>query len=190
GCGLVEYSSPREARAAVKELTGTEMSGRPIFVREDREAGHSVKVRGGGPASGGRSYAEGHRTAGGAGSSVYVGNLAYSVTWQMLKDHMMATGEVVYCDIMAAPGTTMGSAGWGLVQYATPSGARRAIRQLTDTVLNGRPIFVREDREGELSEGGKGLGCGGKGGRGSVGGAEDPAERRVFVGNLAFRVTW
>lgn len=37
GCGLVEYSSPREARTAIHELTNSELEGRLIFVREDRE---------------------------------------------------------------------------------------------------------------------------------------------------------
>lgn len=37
GCGLVEYSTPREARNAIHELTNSELEGRLIFVREDRE---------------------------------------------------------------------------------------------------------------------------------------------------------
>lgn len=37
GCGIVEYSSAREARRAISEMTDTELNGRPIFCREDRE---------------------------------------------------------------------------------------------------------------------------------------------------------
>ena len=37
GCGLVEYSAPEEAQRAIQELNDTELMGRMIFVREDRE---------------------------------------------------------------------------------------------------------------------------------------------------------
>jgi len=38
GCGLVEYQSPDEAQRAIQELNDTELMGRMVFVREDREA--------------------------------------------------------------------------------------------------------------------------------------------------------
>lgn len=37
GCGLVEYSTEEEAALAISELNNTELEGRLIFVREDRE---------------------------------------------------------------------------------------------------------------------------------------------------------
>ena len=37
GCGLVEYASQEEAAKAIAELNSTELEGRLIFVREDRE---------------------------------------------------------------------------------------------------------------------------------------------------------
>ena len=39
GCALVEYQSAAEAQRAIEELTDTEIMGRKIFVREDRETG-------------------------------------------------------------------------------------------------------------------------------------------------------
>ncbi len=39
GCGLVEYQTPEEAQRAIQELNDTELMGRMIFVREDREGG-------------------------------------------------------------------------------------------------------------------------------------------------------
>merc|ERR1719399_16494 len=38
GCGIVEYSTEQEAQKAVAELNDTQLGGRLIFVREDREA--------------------------------------------------------------------------------------------------------------------------------------------------------
>lgn len=37
GCGLVEYQFPHEAQRAIQDLHNSELMGRLIFVREDRE---------------------------------------------------------------------------------------------------------------------------------------------------------
>ena len=39
GCGLVEFKKPAEAQRAIQELNDSELMGRVIFVREDREPG-------------------------------------------------------------------------------------------------------------------------------------------------------
>lgn len=38
GCGIVEYRTTAEAQQAINTLLDTELKGRLIFVREDREA--------------------------------------------------------------------------------------------------------------------------------------------------------
>ena len=70
GCGIVEFSTPEEAQEAIKTLTDTEIKGRMIFVREDRETTSNA---------GGFGGARG-------GCNVYVGNLSYETSWQDLKD--------------------------------------------------------------------------------------------------------
>jgi RNA recognition motif-containing protein len=60
------------------------LKGRMIFVREDRETSSG----GGG---GGAGQQSGFR---GTGTSVYVGNLDYDISWQDLKDHMRGAGNV------------------------------------------------------------------------------------------------
>jgi RNA recognition motif-containing protein len=84
GCGIVEYSTPEEAKEACTTLSDTELKGRMIFVREDRETSSG----GGG---GGAGQQSGFR---GTGTSVYVGNLDYDISWQDLKDHMRGAGNV------------------------------------------------------------------------------------------------
>lgn len=75
---------------------------------------------------------------------VYVGNLAYGVRWQDLKDHMSQVGDVAYADVFS---DSVGrSKGCGTVQFTCPEDAIAA-RKLTNTLLYDRPIFVREDRE-------------------------------------------
>jgi RNA recognition motif-containing protein len=39
GCGIVEFTTPEGAQDAISKLTDTELKGRKIFVREDREDG-------------------------------------------------------------------------------------------------------------------------------------------------------
>ena len=108
--------------------------------------------RGGRGGRGGRGRGRGGRGrgrgGGGGGSSskrVYVGNLSWEVEWQDLKDHMRDAGEVVHADVLKYQDGR--SSGGGIVEYATVAAAKKAIRELTDTELDGRPIFVREDRE-------------------------------------------
>jgi len=136
GGGLVRYSTAGAAKKAIEDLTDTELDGRQIFVREDREAGS--KKQGG--------YKQSYQSNGGSGTTVFVGNLSWNVDWKELKDHMRAAGEVVHADVlMKRDGRSSGA---GLVQYATAAQAKKAIKQLTDSELDGRLIFVREDREG------------------------------------------
>eukprot|EP00316_Scyphosphaera_apsteinii_P024380 CAMPEP_0119344092 /NCGR_PEP_ID=MMETSP1333-20130426/106791_1 /TAXON_ID=418940 /ORGANISM="Scyphosphaera apsteinii, Strain RCC1455" /LENGTH=325 /DNA_ID=CAMNT_0007356515 /DNA_START=34 /DNA_END=1012 /DNA_ORIENTATION=+ len=101
----------------------------------------------------GRSSARGNAYSfkGEKGCCVYVGNLAYSVSWQDLKDHFKAAGDVVHADVMSEPGTGR-SKGCGLVVFSNARDAQKAITMLHDTDLLGRPIFVREDREAAATE--------------------------------------
>lgn len=79
------------------------------------------------------------------------------------------------------------SQGCGIVEYEDIRGANRAIRELNNTTLGGRPIFVREDREQQNPRqrrgGGQANGGGGRGG-------ENYAGRQLYVGNLSFETTW
>ncbi len=43
GCGIVEFAAAEQAAAAIERLHNTQLNGRPIFVREDRESGAGKK---------------------------------------------------------------------------------------------------------------------------------------------------
>lgn len=180
GCGIVEFATADAARRAVVTLNDTELMGRQIFVREDREDG----PRGGGGTSGGHG---GNSGSGGGGSDAqsrrcYVGNLSWDVAWQDLKDHMRSEGDVVFAEVMSEHDGR--SKGCGIVEYATAEEAQNAITNLTDTELKGRMIFVREDRETAGGGGGSG------GGGGGTGGNTSRQSSSVYVGNLAFETSW
>mmetsp|Transcript_17379 Transcript_17379/g.32961 ORF Transcript_17379/g.32961 Transcript_17379/m.32961 type:complete len:494 (+) Transcript_17379:96-1577(+) len=183
GCGIVEYSTPEEAKKACETLNDTELQGRMIFVREDRETASS-----GGVGAGGRPQQRGGYRG---GTSVYVGNLAYETSWQDLKDHMRQAGNVDQANIMKQDDGR--SKGCGIVVYQNPRDAARAIRELQNSELHGRPIFVREDREqGGAKRGGGGFqrASGGGAAADSSAGGVAKSGCQLFVGNLSFDTTW
>jgi len=186
GCGVVEFKSEEEAKEAIETLNDTELKGRMIFVREDREIGGG----GGGGGRGGGFHGHGGGRGGG-GTSVYVGNLAYETSWQDLKDHMRQAGNVDQANILQQDDGR--SKGCGTVVYQHPRDVARAIRELQNSVLHGRPIFVREDREQGGGRGGGGRG--GRrnnnfGGRGGGGGGDFEAGCQLFVNNLSYDTSW
>lgn len=79
------------------------------------------------------------------GNRIYVGNLDFSVSWQDLKDQMRAAGEVVHAKILQNPDGS--SKGCGIVEFSTPQDAERAIAELNGLDINGREVFIREDRD-------------------------------------------
>jgi RNA recognition motif-containing protein len=115
---------------------------------------------------------------------VYVGNLSWRVNWQSLKDFMKSHDlDATRVDVMTAPDGR--SKGCAIVEFATADDARKAVLTLNDSELEGRQIFVREDREDRL---------GGHGGSFSSSRAfssdHNAKSRRVYVGNLAWDVEW
>lgn len=76
---------------------------------------------------------------------VYITNLSWDVDWRMLKDKLKTIGPVVRCDV--AMETSGRSRGFGIGEYEHVEDAERAIAELNNTDLAGRPIYIREDRE-------------------------------------------
>ena len=184
---------------AIDTLNETELMGRAIYVREDREEGALMRLPGAARIAG---------RAVGSGVSLFVGNLAYEVwaqfgaillnaaqlshaahpssqvTWQALKDHFKTAGDVLKADVMMDDATGR-SKGCGIVKMASAQDAENAKAQLNDSELFGRSIFVREDREPGLHD--QLIYSTGPGGKGGAGGG---AGCKLFVGNLSYDTTW
>ncbi|KAF5392555.1 hypothetical protein D9757_002170 [Collybiopsis confluens] len=78
---------------------------------------------------------------------VYVGNLSYDVRYRDLMEFMRGAGEVLFAEVLVTP---MGvSKGCGIVEFTSQEEAQRAIRELSEMTLLGRPVYIREDRENE-----------------------------------------
>lgn len=147
GCGIVEFDTPESAAAAMRYLNDTELDGRLIFVREDREDRDlkqgAANVRKTTLRQGGQR----RHTKKEVGRRVFVNNLEFSTTWQDLKDHFRQVGPVQYADIMRDPNNNQRSKGCGIVEFQSADDALNAISQLSNSTLRGRHIMVREDRE-------------------------------------------
>jgi len=91
----------------------------------------------------------GAKPTGGCGKRLYVGNLAFTVSWQDLKDHFKAVGAVRDATVATDGniGTRPKSRGFGFVEYFKEEDHERALQMMTDTEIGGRKIWVREDRD-------------------------------------------
>lgn len=170
GMATVEFGSREEVDSAISKLHGVQLLGREIFVRQDnpppeekrrdRERGDRGDRERGDRERGDRGRGDrgdrgerGRRergTSGDApkpGTEVFVGNLAFSVTWQMLKDLMRSVGDVVRADVML---TKFGKLrGFGTVVFSTPEEAAAAVSKFQGYNFEGRSIDIRPGREQE-----------------------------------------
>ncbi|PLW13887.1 hypothetical protein PCANC_14372 [Puccinia coronata f. sp. avenae] len=219
--------SPRRMRRSQSRSRSPRRSSRsPARYRYDRDRNDpnskyaNSNDRFGGYSSRGRGYADdsGRRAMGREMAAleaskrsvkenrVYVGNLAFSVKWSDLKDFMREVGNVVFAEVMVLQNGM--SKGCGVVEFSTRAEAERAVKELNDTSLFGRQVFVREDREeearyGSLAVSGNGSrgplpsGFSGRGnvGRGFSGGRSSFSEggqscKQLSVSGLPFTVGW
>ena len=102
---------------------------------------------------------------------LYVGNLAYSVTNEDLKDLFSQSGTVESVAVISDKFSGQ-SKGFGFVEMADAGEADAAIKSLDGTEFKGRNIKVNEakPREGGGGGGPRGGGGGGRGGERSGGG--------------------
>lgn len=180
GCGIVEFTNEDDVADAVEQLNESELCGRKIFVKADSERTSS----GGLTASG--SNGSKTRTvvlnpgADNGNSRVYIGNLDWSVDWTVLKTYLKQYGgSLVRVDV---PTNDEGrSRGYGIAEYSNPEDAAEIIRLVNDSMLNGRKMHVREDRESKET----GVSTGGGSSY-----STNPVETKVFIGNVPYETTW
>jgi RNA recognition motif-containing protein len=123
------------------------------------------------------------------GRRLFVGNLSYRTSWQNLKDHFRPVGNVLYADVLM---DSYGSKGCGIVEFESVEEAERAVHELNDSMLDGRKIFIREDREEFQRSSGRGHDRGHDRGydRGHDRGYDRPKGNQIFVGNIPFNTSW
>ena len=111
------------------------------------------------------------------GKKLYVGNLPFSATDQILSDTFAQCGTVESARIITDRDTGR-SKGFGFVEMSSEAEAQDAINKFNGADYDGRPMTVneakpmapRENRGGGGGFGGGGPGGGSRGGRGGFGG--------------------
>lgn len=163
GWGIVEFETPDEAVAAVSSLNGSELGGRKIMVREDREDrdvkqfnkenGHKPSSRGG---FGGRGRGRGRGAppavegaeepaAESSGLQIVVQGIPWKYTWKDLKA-LFEEFPVDRADVVK--GSDGRSRGYGTVRFTEPEYATQAIEKYHGTQLEGRTLTVFLDKYG------------------------------------------
>ncbi|WP_462319954.1 RNA recognition motif domain-containing protein [Halochromatium sp.] len=94
--------------------------------------------------------------------NIYVGNLAYSVTQDELREAFGAYGEVESANLIMDKFTGE-SKGFGFVEMPNNSEADAAIKALNEQPMKGRPIRVNQAKP-RAERGGRPGGGGGAGG--------------------------
>ncbi|CAB3981042.1 serine-arginine 55 isoform X18 [Paramuricea clavata] len=135
GFGFVTFDDPRDARDAVSDCNNRELLGERILVEACR--GSSSRGYSGGPrqTKGRDKYGAPIRTP----WRVLVENLSTRVSWQDLKDYVRQAGDVTYGDAHRP------NKGEGVLEFATHSDARNAVRKLDGTTLNGKKVRLIDD---------------------------------------------
>ncbi|MBW2107383.1 MAG: RNA-binding protein [Deltaproteobacteria bacterium] len=110
--------------------------------------------------------------------NIYVGNLAFDVTEQDLRQAFEPFGEVSSVKIITDKYSGR-SRGFGFVEMPVKGDGESAISGLKDKDLKGRRLNVNEarSRSGGGRQGGRGPGGGRPGGRGQGGGRWDGGRR-------------
>ena len=102
---------------------------------------------------------------------LYVGNLAFHVTEDLINKYFAEAGEVSSVALMLDRESGQ-SRGFAFVEMATPEGAKKALTDLNGKDFEGRSlrVDVAEERRSGGGGGGGGRGRGGFGGGGGGGG--------------------
>ena len=103
------------------------------------------------------------------GKKLYVGNLPYNLTDDVLMDHFSQHGAVESARVITDRDTGR-SKGFGFVEMSSDDEATKAIEALNGQSIGGRQVTVSEARPQEPRSGGGGGRGGFGGGRGGGGG--------------------
>lgn len=137
GLGVVEFSSESEAAKAIQTLNNSELDGRTIRCREDRDTSAEGKSEG---ISNDKKRNESVRVA--VPTTVYVTSLAPETTDASLEKLFETAGKVVKAEVKrASSGRSIRQA---IVEYADAESASAAIEHLNKQTLDGKVINVRE----------------------------------------------
>ncbi|KAF9527025.1 hypothetical protein CPB83DRAFT_816357 [Crepidotus variabilis] len=132
GFGFVEFESSKDAEDALQNFNGKPFMGANIvveFAKETRPRREPQEERGGGGARARRP----------PGIRLIVSGISRDTSWQDLKDFGRDAGNVSFADI------DRDYPGQGILEYLSREDADRAVKELDNKDLRGRPVRVNYD---------------------------------------------
>ena len=151
GCGIVEYASTEIALNAVGTMNDSDLNGRKVHCREDRD-GDDVDeteeiVTRGKPPRRERERADENAIVPKERIlneyRIFFSNLSWTTTADTLKAFCAQLGTVTAGEILTAKNSQR-SIGFGFVEFADPGSVQVAIANLNNQVIDGRTVTVRE----------------------------------------------
>ncbi len=121
------------------------------------------------------------------GRRLYVGNLPYSATEDQLTELFSRAGQVDNVRVMRDMATGR-ARGFAFVEMASDDDAQKAVSQLNEQQMDGRPLVVNEARP--KPEGGYGGGGGSRAGSREGGGGGRNFESEDFSGGRRKEPRW
>ncbi|EME30981.1 poly(A) binding protein isoform 2 [Galdieria sulphuraria] len=136
GGAIVEFDSEEAAKRAIETLNDSELDGRKIIIREDREDFSLHDPR--------RKMKQGDPRAL-QNRRIVVWNLPSHVRWQELKDLFKESGNILWTEVRNVRARDGGETVMGTVLFESEEDARRAVERMRGKNFLGRIIDCRFD---------------------------------------------
>ncbi|MBI2031054.1 MAG: RNA-binding protein [Candidatus Levybacteria bacterium] len=81
-------------------------------------------------------------------NKLFIGSLSYSATDSQLEEHFSKSGKVLSAKVITDRYSGQGK-GFGFVEMSTEEEAKKAMKELNGTTLDGRNIVVKEAKPQE-----------------------------------------
>lgn len=135
GFGFVNYEDHEHAEKAVEELHESEFHGKKLYVgRAQKKYEREEELR--------RSYESSRqeKMQKFQGVNLFVKNLDDDVDDEKLRDEFASFGSITSAKIMSDEAGK--SKGFGFVCFSSPDEATKAVTEMNQRMLNGKPLYV------------------------------------------------
>jgi len=148
GFGFVAFEDPEIAESACREMNGTEVEGKTLYVgRAQKRAERQQELK--------RKFEllKIERMTRYQGVNLYVKNLDDTIEDEKLRKEFQPYGTITSAKVMIEEGR---SKGFGFVCFSSPEEATKAVTEMNGRIVGTKPLYValaqrKEDRKAHLT---------------------------------------